>query len=240
DEILWKTVSNAELGGFKMWFLGAAVAGLTAFYIFRLIYLTFHGRSRVPEDVAKHVHESPKVMTVPLVILAFLSVVGGFVGIPHIFNGFEHFLDPVFTRYVSAEVSAADPDLVKLEFSFMAISVLIAFLGIGFAYLLYVLKPSLPEQIAGRVKGVYRFLWNKWYVDEMYDVLIVRPLKTISDVVLWRWLDVRIIDGFVNALASVLGRLSSSLRRVETGVVQNYALSIVIGVVVLVGYFLLK
>lgn len=239
DEILWKTVVS-PIGGYGLWFVGAAVAGLTAFYIFRLIYLTFHGRSRVATEAAHHIHESPKIMTIPLIVLAFLSVVGGYIGIPHVFNQFEHFLDPVFSRYVTAEFFEHAHDLVSLELSFMGISVLIAFLGIGTAYLFYVLRPELASELAGKMKGIYRFLVNKWYVDEMYDALVVRPIKNLSDAILWRWVDVRVIDGLVNFTAKFMAQVSDKLRRIETGVVQNYALSIAMGVVFLVGYFLLR
>ncbi|MFQ5770957.1 MAG: NADH-quinone oxidoreductase subunit L, partial [bacterium] len=239
DEILWKTVSS-PYGGFVFWFVGAFVAGLTAFYIFRLIYLTFYGKSRVSPEVALHIHESPKIMTIPLAILAFLSIVGGYIGIPHIFNKFEHFLEPVFSQdaaKVSNEVTHAT---LELELTFMGISILIAFLGIGFAYLFYVKRTSLPEELASKVRGLYQFFYNKWYVDELYDAIIVRPVKFMADIILWRWFDVKIIDGWVNGIAELLGRFSDKLRRIETGVVQNYALTIVMGVVILIGYFILR
>ncbi len=239
DEILWKTVSS-PFGGFKLWFVGAAIAGLTAFYTFRLIYLTFYGRSKVSEEVKQNIHESPRIMTVPLIILAFLSIVGGFVGIPHLFNKFEHFLDPVFSQFIVLEVAEGGNGLLNLELSFMAISALIAFMGIGFAYYFYISKPSIPVEITSKMKGIYSFLCNKWYVDELYDLIIVRPLNFISKVILWRWMDVKIIDGLVNNVAVLVGKSSSLLRRVETGMVQNYALSIVLGVVIIIGYFLLK
>ena len=237
DEILWKAVSS-PFGGFWLWFAGAVVAGLTAFYTFRLIFLTFHGQSRVSKEVAKHIHESPKIMTIPLGVLAVLAIVGGYIGIPHIFNKFEHFLEPVFTQYVHAEIFESTHDLPGLELSFMGISILIAFLGIGFAYIFYVARPNLADDVAEKARGIYRIFANKWYVDEVYDTLIVRPIKLVSDLVLWRWIDIKVIDGFVNQIARVIGKSSDILRRIETGVIQNYALSIIFGVVVLVGYFL--
>jgi len=239
DEILWKAVSS-PFGGFWFWFAGAAVAGLTAFYTFRLIFLTFHGRSRVSQEVARHIHESPKIMTIPLGVLAVLAIVGGYIGIPHIFNKFEHFLEPVFTQYVHVEIFESTHDLPGLELSFMGISILIAFLGIGFAYIFYVARPNLADDVAEKARGIYRVFANKWYVDEVYDTCIVRPIKLVSDLVLWRWIDIKIIDGFVNQIARLIGRGSDILRRLETGIIQNYALSIIFGVVVLVGYFLLN
>jgi NADH-quinone oxidoreductase subunit L len=241
DEILWKAVGvGSEYGGFGFWFVGAFVAGLTAFYIFRVIYLTFHGKSRVSSDVAPHIHESPKIMTIPLGILAFLAITGGFIGIPHIYNKFESFLEPVFLRYQTDGLANATSAPLGLELSFMGISVVIAFLGIGFAYLFYVKRLNLPVELADRVKALYTFLYKKWYLDEIYDALIVRPIKITSDRILWRWFDVKIIDGLVNGVAALMKKGSDGLRRIETGVVQNYALSIVIGVVLLIGYFILK
>ncbi|MFQ5651659.1 MAG: NADH-quinone oxidoreductase subunit L [bacterium] len=239
DEILWKTASS-PLGNFKLWLAGAAVAGLTAFYTFRLIYMTFHGDLRVPPEIRAKIHESPKIMTVPLTILAFLSIVGGFVGIPHLFPHIQHFLDPVFKRYVTTDLFAGRHELVALELLFMTLSALIALLGIGFAYWLYRARPGLAAALATSLKGLRTFLHNKWYVDELYDLLIVRPVSWFSHLVLWRWLDVRLIDGFVNQIASWTGRASDNVRRIETGLLQNYALAIVFGAVILVGYFLVR
>jgi len=239
DEILWKAL-NSPYGGFSIWLAGAAVAGLTAFYTFRLIFQTFHGESRVEKEVEAHIHESPRVMTVPLTILAILSTVGGLIGVPHLFNRFEHFLDPVFTRYGKIEFFEQAHHSVGLELTFMAISGLIALLGIGFAYLFYVSRPTLADEIATRFQAIYSFLQKKWLVDELYDAILVKPLQSTARVVLWRWLDVKIIDGFVNLVGRLIAWCSDMLRKVETGVVQTYALSITCGVVVLVGYFLLK
>ncbi len=239
DEILWKAL-NSPYGGFSAWLAGALVAGLTAFYTFRLIFQTFFGESRVSKEIEPHIHESPKVMTVPLGILAALSAVGGLIGVPHLFNKFEHFLKPVFSRYVTISFFEQAHHLVGLEVTFMAISGLIALLGIGFAYLFYVSRPALAGELAARFNSAYSFLVHKWYVDELYDAVVVKPLNATARVILWSWLDMKIIDGFVNQLADGIGRSSDVLRKVQTGVVQNYALSIAFGVIALVGYFLLK
>jgi len=239
DEILWKAL-NSPYGGFPLWLAGAVVAGLTAFYTFRLIFMTFYGESRMDKEVESHVHESPRVMTVPLSILAFLSLAGGWIGIPHLFNKFEHFLDPVFSRYLTIKFFEEAHHMVGLEVTFMVISSLIALLGIGFAYLLYIARPEVPGLISERVTGLYNFLANKWYVDELYDAIFVKPIRKLSDFVLWKWVDVKIIDGSINSLATSIGKFGQIIRKAETGIVQNYALSIVLGVVVLIGYFLLK
>lgn len=237
DEILWKTVNHIEFHGFDLWLVGVLVAGMTAFYSFRLIFMTFHGHSRVPKEKAQHVHESPPIMTAPLVVLAILSVVGGWIGIPHYFNKFDHFLEPVFNQYVVVEQVEGS---LTYELFTIAVSVIIAFWGIGLAYLFYVAKPSMPMNLSLRLKRTYQFLYNKWYVDELYDVLVVRPIAFLSDVFLWRWLDVKIIDGTINSLANLMQRFSDLSRRVQSGIVQNYALTLVIGVVLLIGYFLFR
>ncbi len=239
DEILWK-VLNSPYGGFELWFIAAAVAGLTAFYTFRMIFLVFYGESRVPKEIETQIHESPSVMTIPLGILAFLAIAGGWLGVPHLFNQFEHFLGPVFNQYGTIGFFEQTHELVGPETTFMAISSLIAILGIGFAYLLYVAKPDLPAHVVARTQGFYNFFVHKWYVDELYQALLVHPLNRFSDRVLWRWCDVKFIDGFVNSVATATGKLGGRVRKMETGFVQNYALSIVVGVVVLAGYFLLK
>jgi NADH-quinone oxidoreductase subunit L len=240
DEILWQAFSSHQ-GSFLLWLAGVVVAGLTALYTFRLIFSTFFGKSRVPKEVEAHIHESPRVMTVPLGILAFLSVVGGWIGLPHFLstNQFEHFLDPVFARYIQT-TEAAGHGSVGLEVGLMGVSVLVALLGIGLAYRFYVARPEKPAELAEKVKGLYTFLWNKWFVDELYDATIVRPIYRLSDSLLWRFIDVRIIDGLVNGVARWLGALANLLRKSETGMVQNYALSIALGVILVVGYFILK
>ncbi|HEX9655270.1 MAG TPA: NADH-quinone oxidoreductase subunit L [bacterium] len=237
DEILWKTVNNIDFHGFELWLVGVVVAGMTAFYTFRLIFMTFHGYSRVAEEKAQHIHESPTVMTGPLVVLAFLSIIGGWIGIPHYFNQFDHFLEPVFSQYVISEHFEGS---FTYELFTITVSIIIAFWGIGLAYLFYVAKPSMPLNLSLRLKRTYNFLYHKWYVDELYDFMIVRPIAFFSDVLLWRWVDIKFIDGTINTVAALMQRLSEVSRRAQSGMVQNYALSLVIGVVLLIGYFLFK
>jgi len=236
DEILWMTVAS-PYGGFGLWLVGAAAAGLTAFYIFRLIYLTFHGETRAEAEVARHIHESPPVMTVPLVLLALLALVGGWVGIPQLFTPLDSFLEPVFSRYVQVEI-APPPGAVGLEWSFMGISVAIALLGIGVAYLMYVKNPALPAVVAARFSRLYRMLYNKYYVDEIYNAVIVRPIAVMSDILFWRVIDMRLVDGAVNGMAKMFGSISHYVRRLQTGLVQAYALSLFLGAVALIFYYL--
>jgi NADH-quinone oxidoreductase subunit L len=238
DEILWMAAVS-RFGGFGFWLVGALAAGLTAFYIFRLIYLTFHGESRLDPEVARHVHESPRVMTIPLMLLAVLSLVGGWVGIPHLFTPLDEFLEPVFSRYTHLEI--VPPDLsFGLELSFMGISVAIALLGIGVAYLMYLKNPALPGILAARFAGLYRLLYNKYYIDEIYNALIVRPIAVMSDLLFWRVIDMRLVDGAVNGVAALFGAIGQYLRRLQTGAVQAYALSLLLGAVVLIFYYLLS
>ncbi|MDZ7373667.1 MAG: NADH-quinone oxidoreductase subunit L [candidate division KSB1 bacterium] len=242
DEILWQSFGSPH-GRFWIWLIGWIAAGLTAFYMFRLVYLTFHGRSRVPAEKSHHIHESPPVMTVPLVVLAVLSVVGGYVGVPKILGGepvFERFLEPVFQRYALPVEFAGSQASEHLELLWMALSVAVALAGIAVAHLFYVRDPGRPERLAKRLSVVYRVLYNKYYVDEIYDALVVQPLYRLSHTVLWKFFDVGIVDGTVNGIASVVGRMGQRLRRIQTGQVQNYALGLLVGVVLIVGYLLTR
>jgi len=242
DEILFRAFLSAHRW---IWIIGLAAAAFTAFYMFRLVFLTFRGESRLAPEALHHVHESPPVMTLPLVLLAILSFVGGGLGIPESLGGsnaIERFLHPVFKDLdvVVAEPAHRGHASEDLEFMLMGISVAIAVLGIGWAYVMYVKNPALPRRLATRFRGVYTLLYNKYYVDEIYDALVVRPVKNLSDRVFWRVFDVRLIDGAMNGMAELFGSISGVLRRVQTGVVQNYALSIVLGVVTILAYFLLR
>ena len=242
DEILWQAFTSPA-GSFWLWLIGAIAAGITAFYMFRLLFLTFFGKLRAGEEIAHHVHESPKVMTVPLVILALLSVFGGYIGLPTIFGGgnrFEHFLQPVFTRSeeIRTAASPAAPNAAlalshNAEWTLMVIVFAIVILGIGLAYLLYLKKTDLPKLISQRLGLVYRLVFNKYYVDELYNFAIVQPLKNLSDSVLWQFVDVKIVDGTVNGSGILVRRAGSILRTLQTGLVQNYALVFVLGVVLL-------
>jgi len=254
DEILWNSFAS-PYGGFWLWFVGAVTAGVTAFYMFRVLFLAFYGESRVASEHAHHIHEAPPVMTVPLLVLAVLSVIGGYVGIPPVLGGanrFEQFLHPVFEKSqilagqalaqshgLDAQSPGNSSPVESLEIFLMVLVFGVAVFGIGVAYLLYIKKPYLPRELAQRFRRAYQLVYNKYYVDEIYDAVIVRPIHRLSDYLLWRFFDTRIIDGLVNGVATFVGVCSRYLRTVQTGFVQNYALAIVIGVVALVLYFLL-
>ncbi|MDY7034310.1 MAG: NADH-quinone oxidoreductase subunit L [Thermodesulfobacteriota bacterium] len=254
DEILWNAFQTSTL----LWVLGAGAALMTSFYMFRAVFMTFHGESRVDPEVAKHIHESPPVMTNPLIVLAILSTIGGFVGIPIIkgWNVFHDFLSPItgghavesakitFTHlaYASGQAASAGEAAhhhVGLEILMMIVSLIIAFGGLGLAYYMYIKDPSAPKRLAERFRGLYNLLSNKWFVDEIYDFLFVNPIKRGSGF-LWRFFDAKVVDGMVNGSGGLVRWGSSVLKRIQTGYVQNYALSILIGVGAILFYLVLR
>lgn len=233
DEILWKAFSQ---GSPVLWALGAAGAALTAFYMFRLVVLTFEGEPRwkLHDAHAGEPHEAPKVMTIPLIILAVLSIVGGFVGVPHVLGGanhIEHFLDPVFAA-ANDKIAAAPHGSAATEYALMGISVIVAGAGIYFARLVYLSRKEIAERASTSLSWLYTLLWNKYYVDELFDAAIVTPTVRGSDKLLWRIFDVGVIDGIVNGTAAVTDRLSAVLRRIQFGVVRGYAAVFVLGIIV--------
>jgi NADH-quinone oxidoreductase subunit L len=256
DEILWMAFSSSR-GHFLLWVVAAVAAGMTAFYMFRALFMTFFGESRVDHHVEHHIHESPKVMTVPLMVLAFLSIVGGYVGVPHVLGGANHiheFLAPVVGGGAEPTKAHAAFSLISeawaagggagghsaaLEVFLMALSVVIALSGIGIAYYLYLKNPALPKMLAEKWKGLYQLVSNKYYVDELYQVLFVNSLKKLG-MGLWKGFDELIIDGTVNGIAYFVGWLSGVMRKMQTGFVQNYAFSIVFGGLILVIYYIMR
>lgn len=253
DEILWKAFSSTN-GHILIWLLGALTAGMTAFYMFRLFFGIFHGDCRASEDVKKHIHESPNVMTVPLMILAFLALVGGYVGIPHLLGGsnlFDQFLAPVlggahhavsassgFGLISSAWASSAEAvHESSLEMTLMATSVIIALIGITIAYILYIRDTRLPGKFTAAFPGLFKVVHNKYYVDELYDFVFVRGILQLGTFLL-KVVDIGIIEGIINGMGTLSQWAGSQLRKLETGLVQQYALGIVIGAVIVVGYII--
>ncbi|RJR39721.1 MAG: NADH-quinone oxidoreductase subunit L [Deltaproteobacteria bacterium] len=233
DEILFHSLVDGKV---IYWGIATAAAFITAFYMFRAVFMTFHGKSRVDHDVLHHVHESPPLMTVPLMILAGLSVVGGFVGIPLIegMHVFRDFLSPSITPV--AHHAAAHPS-ATFEVGMMLFSMAVAGLGIYTAYKFYILVPELPTIVAEKFRTIYDLIYNKYYVDEIYDTTVVEPIKEGSNF-LWTVVDAKGVDGVVNGSAGVIAYLSAHLRKLETGFVQNYAFAILLGVVVITGYLI--
>jgi NADH-quinone oxidoreductase subunit L len=217
---------------YYVWAVGIIAAFVTSIYMFRLIILTFHGKSRASEEVQRHVHESPRIMTVPLILLAIpAALIGVVAGWPPDSGWIHKFLEPVFFESESETFH-----WLGLDGLVLAVGFLVAALGIWFAYELYSRRPGLPRAIAARVPWAYQASFHKLYMDEVYEWTVVRPLISFARW-LWAFVDDRIIDGGVNGVAWVWGRLGRLLRPLQTGRAQSYALGILIGVVVLVVIF---
>lgn len=239
DEILWYSFAN---GSIIYWIVGAFTAFLTAFYIFRLYILTFEGKERFGHD--KHPHESPKVMTIPLIILGVLSVIGGFIGIPSIFSGehgnqFHNWLAPLF-KDADRKLAVYNFHTHFQEILLMSLSVILGLGGIILAAYIYLKKPQIAANTARKFKGVYNLLWNKYFVDEAYDTVVVNPIVTISRSFLWKIADNKIIDGAVNGAAKLIDILSINIRKLQTGVAQFYALVMMLGLVAALFWIILS
>jgi NADH-quinone oxidoreductase subunit L len=240
DEILW----NAWLhGGPVLWGAGVLGAFLTAFYMFRLYFMTFHGTPRLTEEAKHHLHESPNSMVIPLALLAFLSLIGGWIQVPLLQGGqrLEAFLDPVFADRASLTGAAVEHavHVPGIETTLMVISLVVALAGIFVAHRFYVVDPELPARTGERVKGLYRLVFHKYWVDEIYDSLVVQPVYRMS-VRLWERFDAAVIDGAVNGVGRLAERGAGLLRLAQTGYVQAYVLLITLGLVVVLGYLALR
>ena len=219
--------------GHVLYGFGLLTALLTAFYMFRLVFLTFHGKQRY-DDHHVHVHESPKSMLVPLMILAVLSVVGGWLAAPGLVGGtdyFAKFLDPVFG---GGESAAPESAARALEIPLAGVAFLTALLGLAIALWLYLKQPGKPEALAKSMKGAYTTLLNKYYVDELYAAVIVNPLMWLSTNALWKVADVGAIDGTVNGIADTATAIGDSVRHTQSGNTRSYAVWVVIGALVII------
>ncbi len=244
DEVLYHSLMD---GNIVLWGMGISAALLTAFYMFRLVFMTFHGESRVDENV--HPHESPPIMTIPLVVLAGLATAGGLLGLPliHGWHLLHNWLEPVIhfdlanvlehskemMHHAGRHAPSWDHLLVPKEHNFwgeialMLFSVVVALTGIASAYICYIKKPDLPEKMTKGQWG-YDLVKNKWMVDEIYDETIVKPMVKGS-FFLWKECDAKGVDGVANGIAQVIGWCSKQARVYQSGFVRNYALFIVIG-----------
>jgi NADH-quinone oxidoreductase subunit L len=273
DEILFETFVEGHV---LLWTIGAITALLTATYMFRLVFLTFHGERRhdapspahaEEEEPAAHghsaapshghgsgghLHDAPPAMALALIVLAIGSVAAGWIGIPHAIGGHNElatWLAPSFSApAVAAEAAAAEAggeaeaageaDQTALELTLMGVSLTIALAGIAFAYFVWVKRRRIADNMVREFPGLHRLLLNKYYVDEFYDATIVQPIKAASTEGLWRWFDVRVIDGAVNGAAAIVDGSAGVLRRLQSGSVRAYAGSLFVGVVVILGYYL--
>jgi NADH-quinone oxidoreductase subunit L len=173
-------------------------------------------------------------MTVPLIILAVLSVIGGFVGIPEIFSGehgnqFHNWLAPVF-KDAERKLSFFGSHTHTEEIILMTLSTLGAIVSILFARYVYLKNPQFAVNTAKKFKGIYNLLWNKYFVDEVYDSAVINPIVKGSDSILWRFADNKIIDGLVNNIASLIGYISFNVRKIQNGIAQFYAIIMVLGI----------
>ncbi len=224
DDILVSAWSSGDLGH-VLTIVGLITALMTAFYSFRLVFVTFWGPLRVDPHHAAHIHEPSRTMTTPLLILAVLSILTGYLGIPS-------FLEPVFAAGHEASAPHGSAGLF-----IMAAATIMGLIGITAAYYVYVLNPQLPDRLAQQWDTLYRASLNKWYVDEAYDRMFVRPTLAVASG-LWKWVDVTIIDGAVNGLARAIARGGWVLRLLQSGETQHYALAMAVGIVILTAYLL--
>jgi len=262
DEILGQAFDRF----FLLWIIGFITAGMTAFYMFRLFFLTFIGYCRADEHVVKHIHESPRPMVLPLMILAGFSVIGGWIGWPEVFGGenrFERFLDPVLIGVMpeTGTVKIAHHAYAK-EILLMVASLAIVGLGFWLAYEFYCTKRVAPELLASRRPALYRLLLHKYYVDEIYDAAIVERTKDLGTLLgrfdanvidgvgvdgagwlarfgstLSMWWDKWIIDGLLNFSAKMMQLFSYPVRLLQTGLFSSYAMLILVGLVILLAYY---
>jgi len=267
DEILWQAYSSPA-GSQMLYGVGLATAAMTAFYMWRLMNLTFYGKSRVKPEVEAHIHVSPASMTVPLTLLAIGTVIAGWLGTPKLWNlpesfrAFETWLEPVFASaaHVAEHEGAHD---ASIEWILMGLSVAIAIIAIVVARYFYHHKPEIPDTMEKSLKPLHGLLYNKWYVDEVYDFLFVNGLgkgggrvfaafdrnvvdggvngagwltRFSSTVSIW-W-DTWIVDGLVRFSSFFVKMLSYPVCILQTGRVQAYALFVVVGALAFFGYYM--
>jgi NADH-quinone oxidoreductase subunit L len=247
DEIL-EAAGAGPQKNLALWLLGLIAAGITSFYMFRLVFLTFFGKPRYNEKKV-HVHESPRNMLVPLVILAICSVVGGWVAAPHLIGGtdyFESFVHPVFASHeeqpgVAQQESVADSAATEAAIpsspatgivdALTGPPVIAAVFGLLLAWWFYISRPSAATTAMRGLHGLYTLVHNKYYVDEIYAVLFIRPLLWISTNVLWLTVDEKIIDGTVNGTGRVSREMGGQLRKIQSGNARSYAAWVLVGAV---------
>ncbi len=274
DEILWNAWSQ---GGVGLWILGFLGAGLTAFYMMRLVSLTFFGTNRASEEVQHHIHESPWTMTMPLVVLAVLSLTGGWIGIPHFMGGGSHFekwLEPVFAHEIVLDQRAVHQQIadaqgaaahghetaavehhetvnhhgaddhaaeVKMEWTLASASLAWALLGLGFGTFVYTKRLGIAAAAQRFAGGMpHKVLLNKYYVDELYEETIIKPGHALSDRVLFRTVDVGLIDGLlVSGSYTLVAIVSALVRLLQNGMIRFYAWSFTVGVAAFIIYLTL-
>jgi NADH-quinone oxidoreductase subunit L len=234
DEILWKAVSTASKAGWAAswahtaaYFMGILGAAITSFYMFRLVFMTFHGEQR--SDI--HVHHEMKVMSWPLAILAGLAAVGGFVN-ASLFGGHQlkHFLEPVVGHAQETAVAlTALAENHSAEWGFAGLSVLVACVGLLVAWTLYMKRTEVPGKIVAAAPRLHRLVLGKYFIDEIYEAVVIRPIHGFS-VFLWKQIDAFVVDGIgVNGPPKVLKTIGGIGRMLQSGNAQAYAFWIFVG-----------
>jgi NADH-quinone oxidoreductase subunit L len=232
DSILFNAFQS-ENGGHILYAVGLLTALLTSFYMFRLVFLTFYGKPRFDEHHV-HVHESPNSMTIPLIVLAVLSVIGGWLAAPGLWGGtdyFSKFLEPVFG---GAQAAGSEAAARSTELTLAGVAFFTALIGFGIAYWMYSKNTKKPAELEKSFKGVYNTLLHKYYVDELYAAVIIKPLMWISREILWQRVDVQVIDGAVNGVARGTMEAGDNVRHTQSGNTRSYAVWVVIGALVVI------
>ncbi len=245
DEILAKVFEVSPI----LWLIGIVTAGLTAFYTFRAIFVAFHGRPR-DQHLYDHAHESGTPITFALVVLAVLALFGGLLGLPSVLlhelgidvpHALENWLEPVYVSAAGHGAEAAEQHLsFGTEVSLLLTSALVAILGIAGAYVFYVVKPSIPQNLARKYRPIFELLANKYYVDEIYQAVFVDSGQNLA-AAMAEGVDNLLIDtGLVDGSAKIVGWFGQLLSFLQSGYLKHYALATFIGVLIMIGYFFLR
>ena len=248
-QILWEAYASPQ-GGTWLWLLGLVTAGLSSFYIFRLFFLTFHGTPKEvaamppeeggiePARASRHPHESPPIMTWPLIALAVLSLGGGWMGSQFLFGGsdpWSRFIAPAF-QLAAIPGELAVEHSAETEHLLMALSLLVSLGGIGLAFLLYQARPAIADVLQARFRGLHQVVLNKYFVDEFYRFVFVRPIVAGSSELLWKAMDMAAIDGTIHRAARRTSRVGDTMRRMQSGNIRSYAAWVVLGAILLISF----
>ncbi len=231
DEILAHTYEHSP----TLWFFGQVTSILTAFYMFRLLFLTFFGKFRGTHEQEHHLHESPKSMTFPLIVLAILSIAGGVLGLPEFWgmtNWMHHHLDSIIVH--------KNPSVLnhEKEWVLMILATTAALATIFFAYMVYMKNRILPEANDSKLTGIKKLIYNKYYIDELYEAVIRKPLDTLSEV--FKYVDTKVIDSIVDGVGTSVTGMSSLVRKAQTGHIGFYIFGMVLGIIAILFYAFIK
>jgi NADH-quinone oxidoreductase subunit L len=231
DEILAHTYEHSP----TLWFFGQVTSILTAFYMFRLLFLTFFGKFRGTHEQEHHLHESPKSMTIPLIVLAILSIAGGVLGLPEFWgmtNWMHHHLDSIIVH--------KNPSVLNhtKEWILMGLATAAALATIFFAYMVYMKNRILPEANDSKLTGIKKLIYNKYYIDELYEAIIRKPLDALSEV--FKYIDTKVIDSVVDGVGTTVTGVSSLVRKVQTGHIGFYIFGMVLGIIAILFYTFIK